>query len=242
MITINSNNPLLERLGNSKYCESNRIAYAVLTGSDRKALDILACAGEPRFIPETYYTSIIEMARYYGVTEDYLKSVLYRCGITAKKMPEYVIYNDIYRFLTDNGIYKRVQIYRGRDNYNTLYDKETNRCADVIDTSRSQSFYSARVFLALPALMYYGRRIASDNQGAKVLSILKKSSYARDAEKLLKQNSSKSTENKEMSAESSETTEVRISEISLSATPEALHSIISKSVSEIIASILETAR
>ena len=239
---MDANNPLIKQLGNSPR-ESDRLACAILLGSDREALNILACAGNPRVIPATYYTSIIEMARYYGVTEDYLRSVLSRWGITAKKMPEYVIHNDIYGFLKDSGISKRVDVYRGRDNYNTLYDKETRRyCADVIDTSRSQSFYSARAFLALSALMYQGRVVASDNQASKVFSVLKKSSYAMDAEELLKRNSLKNTENKEISAESSETTEVRISEISLSATPEALHSIISKSVSEIIASILEAAR
>ena len=248
---MDANNPLIKQLGNSPR-ESDRLACAILLGSDREALNILACAGNPRVIPATYYTSIIEMARYYGVTEDYLRSVLSRWGITAKKMPEYVIHNDIYGFLKDSGISKRVDVYRGRDNYNTLYDKETRRyCADVIDTSRSQSFYSARAFLALSALMYQGRVVASDNQASKVFSVLKKSSYARDAEELFKQRppedpcprrESRSAEQEVVLTESPETTEVKISEVTLNATPELLHSIISKSVSEIMASIVETAR
>ena len=165
----------------------DEMAYAVLTNSNEQAMEVLNASGKPRFIPGTYFTSLIEISRFYGVKEKYLLGVMHRWGISAQKTPEDFIRERPPWFLLMQEVDDRVTICQFNDaqGYTLLCDKE-NMGGEGVEilpevTSR-QYFISARVVLALSALMYYGRNMTTRSQAWRTLEVLYRCQYIWEVE------------------------------------------------------------
>lgn len=153
----------------------DQIAAEVLSGSNDKALDILRTCGCNIFIPGTIFTTMSEFAKFYGVTTQYVFTVLNRWGITAKKTPNDCTRGDFRYFAYHNGVLERFSLNSRYQEY-ILCDKLSHRQM-TFQHSKNGNFYSARVVLAFAAMMYYGKNIHPDAVGNKVFETLRSSTY-----------------------------------------------------------------
>lgn len=151
------------------------IAAEVLSGSNEKALDILRTCGCNIFIPGTVFTTLNEFAKFYGVKNSYIQSIMNRWGIVQKKTPSDCTRGDFYYFARRHGVPERYSISRRHPDY-VLCDKLTHRQM-VFSHSQNGNFYSARVVLAFAAMMYYGKNIHPDAVGNQVFETLRGSTY-----------------------------------------------------------------
>lgn len=153
----------------------DQMAAEVLSGSNEKALDILRTCGCNIFIPGTIFTTVSEFAKFYGVTTQYIFTVLNRLGITAKKTPNDCTRGNFEDFAYHNGVLERFSLSSRYQEY-ILCDKMSHRQM-TFQHSKNGNFYSARVVLAFAAMMYYGKSIHPDAVGNKVYETLCKSTY-----------------------------------------------------------------
>lgn len=151
------------------------IAAEILSGSNEKALDILRTCGCNIFIPGTVFTTLNEFAKFYGVKNSYIQSIMNRWGIVQKKTPSDCTRGDFYYFARRHGVPERYSISRRHPDY-VLCDKLTHRQM-VFSHSQNGNFYSARVVLAFAAMMYYGKNIHPDAVGNQVFETLRASTY-----------------------------------------------------------------
>ena len=231
--------------------DSDKLAYAVLKGSNESALDILVGSGEPRFIPGTYFTTMVEVVRFYGVKEKYLLGVMHRWGIAVKKTPDDVVRAELSDFLSQRGLSSRVRASRANCSGNwALSDMEAcgrERLCDRVEALPShykkQLFISARVFLALAALMYYGRYVTEDGQAHKTLAVLSRSQYSREIltyakPRRLPLDQPAPAPTAVQNEATEEAQEVEITGVTLSVTPEMLEIIVQKAVKAALKSML----
>lgn len=151
------------------------VSAEILEGTNEKAADILRSCNCYALIPGTMFAPLDKFAEFYGVTEQYIKSVLRRRGIIQRNTPGDVIRMSGSAFLAENGLadkfcnhYSGVYQYRN-DNHTRAYS---------FSCVKSGNFYSARVVLAFATLMFQARNINGDRVGKSVYKILMNSSYA----------------------------------------------------------------
>lgn len=155
------------------------VAAEVMAGSNEKAMDILRTCGCNIFVPGTMYTSLFEMARFYGVTQQYLRTVLSRNRVVSPFAGGDVVKGYFYDFLNKNKIQERYSLSRTHSDW-IFCDKKTHRQYHFCHSTRG-NLYSARVVLALAVMMQYGRVICQDSKGGQVYNTLMKSTYADSA-------------------------------------------------------------
>lgn len=151
------------------------MAAEILSGSNEKALDILRTCGCNIFIPGTVFTTLNEFAKFYGVKNSYIQSVMNRWGITQKKTPDDCTRGDFRNFAYDHGVLDRFSVSSRYQEY-VLCDKLTHR-QQTFSHAQNGNFYSVRVVLAFAAMMYYGKNIHPDAVGNKVFETLRSSTY-----------------------------------------------------------------
>lgn len=229
------------------------IAAQVLKGTNEKALDILKVLGCKGFFPEIEHINISYLAKFYGLTSGYLYGVLQNRKITVNTFPE-----DVYNVTTASGFQKKFNISSDWvlfEGYRTIEAKSEIRKAHfIISPERMNKFISARLALALAAIMFYGRVIVNNSVATKVLEALDNSSYAEAAEAVIREHmaflAKTEAENKAKSEEqqASKTEDASVGEVEISAdgkvtmSADVLTSIVSKSVKDALEAYLNNAK
>lgn len=202
MTTITQKSPSCkgakEKLGGilSSVKFEHAVAAEILSGTNEKAMEILRICDCKRIIPvpKVYFTTVEEMAGFYRVPDTYLKGILIRLGINFTNMPDDVKRGSFIREclmgmrepVAGRHIVGRYEVFNTPKGlrFCDLAQKRDNQTDIQITANRA--VYSARVFLALDALMYYGRYITEGSVGGQVFSVLLKSDYANAAVERIK--------------------------------------------------------
>lgn len=177
--------------------EAHTLAYEIMQGTNEKAADILKVCGFGGLIDGTNYATREEAIKFYGVTGKYLTSVLTRLRINTEENPDDILRVDINTFLSEQNVRQRYYINgRSSEDKLSLYDKEMRR-PKVLEFSHDKRrvpkgyFYSARLILALSALLPMGRSVPEGSTVLDVFERLCSTSYHESAVERAKQNSKK---------------------------------------------------
>lgn len=160
------------------------IAEEILNGTSESAYNTLVLFGEVNLIPVLQYTTAKEIAKFYGVSESYLKSVFNRNGITPRKMPTEA--KLMSGFSVSEELYGKVKsAYSCYKTGNLCVTDANGKKTTIAANKGTFCVYSVRVFLAAAALMYFGRYIEKDSIAKKVIEVLEKSSYGIKARRTM---------------------------------------------------------
>ena len=175
------------------------LATTIFNDSIERARDLMDAFGHANFIPHTDYTTIDEIANFYGVETSYIKGLFTKYGIVYNKMEA-----DVQRLASCKLIpvlrdFEDVCItLESPDRYHKSYmiaRRSYGSCEKIsVCAKGTPCFYSARVFLATAALMYFGSHIPKNSRASEVMEMLKRSGYYTISTQIAKQNSLKFAE------------------------------------------------
>ena len=178
----------------SYWIESHKLTIAVLNDTNERAKDLLTSADAP-IIPGTIFASLPSIAEYFGVEIDYIRGVLLRRGLSRNTMPSDMLLSSLSRLLRETGSFDAVEMSRDPfDNNRTrIIERKSSRFHSYEprisvphDSAERMLFCSARVFLALAAIMIIGRSTANTRSNInKIYAMIQKSSYSADFERRL---------------------------------------------------------
>ena len=164
---------------NNKRMQHRAYGIAVLHGTNEKAREILSIFGAERsFLTGTSFVTAENIAEFYGVEQSYVCSVLNYNKLVATNYPNDIIRTSTQDMLRRNGVYNcAVTNYKGKDPewLNNLTAIKYGEY-ELKTTAHVYNFYSARMFLAMAAFMYYGQTIPSSKYG-----------FARDCYRTIKE-------------------------------------------------------
>lgn len=176
------------------------LAAEIFRGSMEAAHEILYQIGGAVFIPHTDFTTLTSMADFYGVKESYLRGLLQRNGIISQRMPYDVVSISGESVAYAVSKYSDVCVRKeyttpGGKWYYTFAQKPMCEALVKIPGKGVPCCYSARVFLAVAALMYFGPpNIQKDSKTTQVMEILRRSGYYIQAKRTAKENKNKQLE------------------------------------------------
>lgn len=146
--------------------ESHAMAHTILFGERRKAEEILRISDCNIFIPGTGYATADDIAKFYGVSRNYVKGIMGARSISANTLPDCVKRATIWRFCREQGV--NAEKYMA-----TLSSERKKRFFHG-----ASAFYDARVILAFACLAFMNRKIVPNTNAERILGILKKTSYS----------------------------------------------------------------
>lgn len=170
---------------------TNLIAAEVLRGTNERAADILGACGFNGLIPGAFFAPVEEVIAFFGVTKEYLRSAFLRHKIGARNTPEDILNDKTYKFLSSHTNQERYMISRPAHNKWSFLDKYTKDHRMLTIEQEKTTFCSARIILAMSALLYYGRRIPDNSVVLDVFKRLKNTSYYAEACKKERENTEK---------------------------------------------------
>lgn len=170
---------------------SNLIAAEILRGTNEKAADILGACGFNGLIPGAYFAPIEEVIGFFGVTKKYVRSAFLRHKIGARNTPDDILNDKTYSFLSSHTNQERYMISHPAHNKWSFLDRYTKDHRTITIEQDKTTFCSARVILAMSALLYYGRKIPDNSVVLDVFKRLKSTSYYAEACKNERENTEK---------------------------------------------------
>lgn len=182
------------------------IALEILQGTNEKAMDVLGACGFKGLIAGTFYAPLSEVVKFYGVSTQYIKGLFTRYGFSRVRTPEDVLNLSVSGFLKMQNVQDRYLVSRTEQDAWRLSDRYED-CLYIFPVSheKTECFCSARLILAISAIMYYGRRIPKDSVGFNTFERLRETSYNAAAVIRKRQNESEKREalkKKEISSDS----------------------------------------
>ena len=158
------------------------IAYAILTGDVQSAVDVLRLVDCDILYGDKMMTDIQSVAKFYGVTTDYARSVMGRYGITSKACPEHCK-------LMNRGQYARFANLEMRSDH-----KNPENSGWYLPDGRrfegktfQNAYYDPRAVLAFASLAFISRKVIPDSNAAKILKSLVKTRYYDMAKNAIKE-------------------------------------------------------
>lgn len=173
----------LRRLGS----DIRRLTAArILEESNERAVDFIRSIGCDILIPETGFTVVNRIAETLGLNDEYVRHVASRNQLTNSKLPNDVYHMNFWPFLTKfacaNNFVIEYQKHRRTDVW------YLRKCPEsyLFATQSTDSFYSARVFLAMVLLMAKpGTKSGDDTMVRDMQEAILKSAYATEAKTIL---------------------------------------------------------
>lgn len=229
------------------------IAAEILQDSDSHALFTLKLLGCEGFFPDSRMISVSNLADFYGLTDKYIKGVLTNRRINTRTFPHDI---DIVGIPASFSMpYSQINDWEMVMNDRTrkeMIAKNKNTGEEFIVAHQwADRFISARLALAIAALMFYGRVIVPDSVADRVLKALDMSEYARNADKILEARAKAAKKVAEANARKEEElkkSEQNSGEVEISAdgkvtmSADVLTSIVSKSVKDALEAYLNNAK
>ena len=220
--------------------EVHTLAYEIMHGTNEKAADILKVCGFEGLIDGTNYSTREEAIKFYGVTGKYLTSVLTRLRINTEENPDDILRVDINTFLSEQNVRQRYYVDgRSPEDKLSLYDREMRR-PKVLEFSHDKHrvpkgyFYSARLILALPALLPMGRSVPEGGTVLDVFERLRLTSYREAAVERQKQNRQKIDERYKLIREAQRNEQKNLANVSIESISVSADGEVSISMEELI--------
>lgn len=154
------------------------IAYAILTGDVEMAADILRLFDCDVLYGEKMMTNRAGIASFYGLSEEYVRNMMLRYGITSSATPNHCV--------AMNG-----SQFAGYTKLKYHYDKDhKENCGHILPDGRlvqfnilQECYYDSRVVLAFSCLAFIGRKVIPDSNADKIMQALRKTRYYDIAKK-----------------------------------------------------------
>ena len=158
------------------------LAPTIFKGDMAMARELMNFMGGAVFIPHTDYTTMEQIANFYGVKTKYMRGLFYRHGIVHQKMPADVLKIpgcEVEASLKSfDDVCVEMECSNARRRHYTFSQKPLCSKTKVSVAAKGvPCFYSARVFLATASLMYYGSVVPKDSMASKVMEVLQRSGY-----------------------------------------------------------------
>jgi len=165
------------------YGINHLLVEQVMNSTNDSAVDFLLKFGDVNLFPIQNCTTAKEIAAFYGVSESYIKNVLTRHGVTQKGMPEEVSYCGNFTIMAK--LYhevKRIGVHYNQDNKPDGMQITDKTGKEILVRTGGKSFcvYSAKVFLAVAAMMCFEKRI-ENSMAWRVYNALLRSEYGERA-------------------------------------------------------------
>lgn len=148
------------------------IAYAVLTGDVQSAVDVLRLVDCDILYGEMQLSDRESIARFYGVTENYVYNIMGRYGISSVATPDHVKRMSCEEYCKRNGFQPDNDGYRMPDG--RVFPRHN---------PLNITWYDPRVILAFACLAFISRKVIPDSNADRILRALNKTRYYDTARK-----------------------------------------------------------
>lgn len=158
--------------GNKRNFIPMGIAYAVLTGDVQSAVDVLRLVDCDILYGEMQMSDRYSIARFYGVTEEYVYNIMSRYGITSTASPTHVKRMSGGEFCMRNGFQFSNGAWHMPDGREFPMKNPLNI-----------TWYDPRTILAFACLAFISRKVIPDSNADRILRALNKTRYYDAARK-----------------------------------------------------------